>query len=197
MCILCGPEPGVSIVDHTIDHPFALKPDSDFECQTCDQHVSVHPDKMQFLKLRETENIEDHGHQVRYIFPTQENVDQDPDARPFWYSVGRSVYGRPELFVSGGLPAELGSYIINTVAERDVDSPIAAGDLLDEVLGDGFQIKVVDVDPEAAEMFAALNVSGPEIAAYQLLWPDPNGVYPDDPEYDYSKMPQPMYPKGS
>lgn len=195
MCILCGPEPGIAIVDHTITHPFKLKPGSDYECLECDQHIAVHPDKMKFLKQRETENIEDYGHQVRMIFPTERDFDADPDVRPFWYSVGRSIFGRPELFVTGGLAPEVGQYIINAVAQRDIDNPIAAGDLLDEIL-EGFQIKVVEVDPEAAEMNGALNIS-PEVTAFQLLWPDTNGIFPDSPDYDHAGMPQRMYPKES
>lgn len=49
MCAICDP----MIVDQRIQHPFVLEPDTNMECATCGRHMSVHPDKMEFLAKRQ------------------------------------------------------------------------------------------------------------------------------------------------
>lgn len=188
MCDLCGPSDAAT--DHSIDHAFALDPDSVDKMCRCGEHLSKHPDKLEWLRKHETEIILKEGHQVRYIFPGR---DSDPSDRPFAYSVGRTLFDRPELFVVGGLDYPIAAHIINEAAERDYAEPLMHGQYLEGVVN--FPLKVIECDPEAADMSGALRIAaGKPFEAFQLLWPDPAGVYPDEPGYT-TGLPQPMYPK--
>ena len=185
MCVVCGPDRADMVVDHGIDHPFELKGDTDFECSTCGRHVSVHPDKMEFLAKWQMETISEHGHQVRGVFGEQGN---------FAYSIGRTVKDRPELLVTGVLPLEVMQSIINNVAAQDDESPVRAGDELDEIIAGGYTVRLVAVrDMDEAQMFGVTNNFGTDdTSALQILWPDSDGHFPGDPGYDTDLL-QPVF----
>ena len=103
------------------------------------------------------------------------------------------MFERPELLVTGGLDPQVGQYIINEAARRDLETPLEAGQMLEGVIN--FPLKVIACAPEAAQMFGATKFGA--IAALQLLWPDVEGNYPDEPDYNHKQMPQPMHPKES
>lgn len=182
MCELCGPEPALSTIDHSIKHPFELKPDTDNDCLECGGHLSRHPDKFEYLRRRRDEVIAEHGHQVQIVFPTTQ------EGTPFAYSIGRTAKGRPELLVTGLLhPDDLG-YIVNEVAGIDDEKPLEVGDLLDKVLA-GYDVKIVQVrDLREAGMTGVINrFDG--ASALQILWPDEKGIFPDDADYDNATQP--------
>lgn len=185
MCDMCGGDPGAQVIDHSIDHPFELEPDTDLDCKTCGQHISRHPDKMDYLAKREMEMIIKHGHEVRYIF---DHEGQDP---AFSYSIGRSVRDRPELLITGSLPPVMHQYIVNRVAELDDATPFSGGEELEEVL-DGYPVRLVKVrDLEEAEMYGVTNNFGTDDTwALQILWPDEEGRFPGDPQFTFN---QPVY----
>lgn len=186
MCAVCGPDRAQLVVDHSITHPFTLKPGTDLECSTCDRHVSVHPDKMEYLRKRMLEQIVDRGHQVRMIVG-------DAQAPSFAYSVGRCVYDRPEILVTGPLAPGIQHYIVNRVAELDTaHHALRAGDELEEVL-EGYRVRLVAVrDLDEAQMFGVTQNFGSDPKALQVLWPDPAGHFPGEPGFDASCN-QPVY----
>lgn len=182
MCILCGPDgtPGAEVVDHSIDHPFSLQPESGFHCLECGEHLSKHPDKMLFLQEFETANILANGMQVQYIF--------GDDGPAFCYSEGRSLFGKPELVVYGSLPPQVLQYMVNRVAEIDPREECE----LDEVL-EGYPVKLVKVrSVREAGMFGAARINE-DAEAFQILWPDAEGRWPDDPEFSYGPEAQPIF----
>jgi hypothetical protein len=184
MCVLCGPDRAEAVVDHSIDHPFKLKPETDYECAECGQHVSVHPDKLDFLAKQSMESIIEHGHQVRVIFASEERPD-------FAYSIGRTLKERPELFVIGPMDPNMLGYIVNRVAELDDESPLSAGMELDTVL-DGFKVRLSPVrDLEEAQMFG-VTTHFSDATALQILWPDIEGNFPGEPGYDADYV-QPVF----
>lgn len=185
MCVLCGNTPSDQVIDHTITHPFALKEGSDYECETCDQHLSRHPDKMEYLKKREMETIIEYGHQVRYVFPGP-----DDDSTAFAYSMGRSVKDRPEILVTGQLPHKVMHYIVNRVADLDDERELSAGMELaaGEVL-EGYPVRLVQVsDLEEAEMFGVTsNFGTDDTSALQVVWPDLEGRFPDEEGFTFEQ----------
>ena len=184
MCVLCGPGRAEAVVDHSIDHPFELKPDTDNECVECGEHISVHPDKLDFLAKQTMETIAKSGHQVRLIFGS----DEQPS---FAYSIGRTVKDRPELFVIGQLDPNTLGYIVNRVAELDDETPLSAGMDLDQVL-EGFKVRLVEVrDLEAAQMFG-VTTHFSDATALQVLWPDMEGNFPGEPGY-HTEYEQPVF----
>lgn len=134
------------------------------------------------------------GHQVMCIFP----VDDD-EGHYFWYTVGRSLMGQPELLLTGPLPNNVAGHIVNE-AVRMVDEE--GFDLKDgaefppNTLLNGFSMRVIECDPRAGEMFAALDMGGDTMRAFQLIWPDDAGHFPDDPAFD-TRFNQPLFPKES
>jgi hypothetical protein len=183
---MCGPNPALQAVDHSITHPMVVgEPDWQY-CGTCREHVSKHPDKMNFLAKREMELIIEQGHQVQLIFPHEGD-----EGVPFAYSVGRSVKDRPELLVTGPLPGNMLGYIVNRVAELDDENEISAGDELDDVLS-GYPVRIVEVaNLDHAEMFGVTQ-HFMDATALQILWPDKEGRFPGDEGYTTN---QPVYDK--
>lgn len=193
MCMLCGNNPSDQAIDHTIDHPFDLAPDTDHMCAECGVHVSAHPDKLEWLKKQEMEHIIDHGHQVRYIF--------GDDGPNFAYSVGRCAIdeSKPEFLVYGDLPPEVMQYMVNRVAEIDDERRAAGeflddGDVLDTVL-EGYEVALVRVrDLDKAQMFGVTQqFSTANPWALQILWPDAEHRWPGDPDFTYGPDAQPVF----
>lgn len=179
MCVLCGPGRAQAIIDHTIDHPFTLEPGSDYACSECHQHVSVHPDKMEFLAKHRMDTIIRSGHQIMNIF--------GGDGPAFSYTVGRVVKDQPELLITGDLPDVVRAGILNVAAERDDLKPGLTNEIIDD-----FPVKIVEVlDPRKAGMFAALELG--DITALQIIWPDAAGRFPGDAGYEYGDEAQPVY----
>jgi len=176
MCDVCGPDP-TRVVDHEIGHPFELKPGSDNDCNICDEHLSIHPDKMLYLAKRERDRILEFGHEVRAVFPDEEG------GTLFAYSVGRAFFDRPEFFVTGGLAPQTMQYMINRLADIDGETPVEAGDELNEVL-EGLPVRLREIqDLEAAEMYGVTQ-KFPDARALQILWPDREGNLPGDANFD-------------
>lgn len=183
MCVLCGPGRAQAVIDHTITHPFALEPESDHLCSECGEHLSVHPDKMEFLAKRQMDVIIEHGHQIMNIFG-----DEDPD---FSYTVGRTVKDRPELVITGDLHPDQRATILNEVAAWDDEHPLEPG--LIQPDGFGVALKIVAVDPSEAEMNIAVANFGDDVVALQVIWPDDQSRFPGDPGYAYGDAFQPVF----
>lgn len=135
-------------------------------------------------------DIQAHGHQVRFIGATDESTS-------FAYTVGRSLADRPELFVSGNLHPQLAMTLLNDAARWHEEGNLElkhGGET--GLLLPNYVVRIVACDPWAAEMSGATTMSDAEnkIEAYQLLWPDQRGRFPDNPNYDAGKQPQ--YPLG-
>lgn len=108
------------------------------------------------VKQRTTDTIMKYGHQVTAV--TAQN--------PWFYSVGRAVFGRAELLVTGNIPPGAAGTIINDVARRDLDGEIDIVALADGPavrLGGDFlcELRFVTVDPVACQMFQALDPPPP------------------------------------
>lgn len=137
-------------------------------------------------------HIREHGHSVQCVFPV------DDDGHYFWYSIGRSVVGKPEILVTGPLPAEVGGWMVNEVARLYDENPtrFTPGTTIEpDVLLSGFPVKVVAVDnPVEAEMFGATRWFGDDLAAIQIVWPDKEGNFPGDEGWD-DRFKQPVFGK--
>lgn len=141
------------------------------------------------LKVRD-DHIFECGHSVLGIF-------DDETGTRFFYSVGRSVYGNEEFLITGPLPPKVATFMINRIAQL-VDSgeikldPTEVNEIETGVLLEGFPCRIVLVgDPRSAQMFQALNIT-PDLQAYQIIWPDLDGNWPDDLGYD-ERFAQPIH----
>lgn len=159
-----------------------------FTC-TCGKHVSEHPDKYDFFESDRFRTILEYGHQVMYIFPT----DEEP-GHVFGYTVGRSLWGKPEILMTGPLPMEVMHRLINDAADLQDEGKLEPGTTNDELI-QGFGAKIIAVtDPAEAQMFQALyEFPDQKVTAVQILWPDPHGRFPGEPGCEYGPDVQPMF----
>lgn len=145
------------------------------------------PERMEELRRRTEQRVLQYGHEVVGVYPGP-----DDDPRYFYYTVGRSASRRPELLLTGALPPNAAMIILNDIAAQDRAGKIdlvALADLGQPVEIENFdaRLKFIWADPEDAEMFQAINYGGPGgIRAIQVLWPDPQGRFPDNPDFDYT-----------
>ena len=172
-------------VDPTIEHGFVAKEGERWTCKLCERHVSVHPDKLLVMKQQEWDDIMTVGHQVRAIFGTAETPG-------FAYSVGRCVFGKSEILITGSLPPRTQMWLVNNAAELMDAGDLKVGEECDKLM-EGYSVRVVQVrDLEEAEMFGATNLD-PNATAVQIIWPDAAGRFPGDTGYEYGDDAQPIY----
>jgi hypothetical protein len=130
-------------------------------------------------------DIMDHGHQVIAV----------PDGDPsFAYSAGRCLFDKPEFLVVGGIDPRVAMSMINDAA-KIADSEIVENGYVFESdqLIRNFPVKVVEVDPTKTQVFQAKYINGDEWPrVLQLVWPDMDGNFPDDPGYN-ERLVQPVY----
>ena len=115
----------------------------------------------------------------------------------FCYTVGLAQRGLPELWLGTLAPAQAGG-ILNAVAQAAIDGAVVLlpGAIVDVAYSTPFRLRG-PVDPEAAEAFVALRLQGDlpgipgvPVRVLQVLWPDQEGLFPDDPGYDQARFPQ-------
>lgn len=133
--------------------------------------------------------ILEHGHQVIGVFG-----DEHEDFLS--YSVGRSVRGKPEFVITGPLPMHVSGYMINEAAKHmDEDSlPVGHGyEFLPDTLLDGYGVRVIRANPNKYPVNTIRRLFGAqEFTLLQLLWPDAEGIFPDEP--GYTGPAQPVHP---
>lgn len=145
------------------------------------------PERIAEIHARTDQLIMDHGHQITGVM-------SDP---MFFYTVGRSVMDHPELLITGNLPEAAAAGILNTLASMENDGLI---DILALANGepakiDGFDamLKFQRIDPIEAEMFGATRIAGNDWPSVQVIWPDEDGRWPDNPEFSYGPEAQPVH----
>lgn len=156
-------------------------------CSSADGYKSApgSPERIAEIQERTNERILKYGHEVRYIFPN------DPeDDHCFAYTIGRSVFDQIELLITGNLPATVMQSILNDIAKEDAEGNLNVAHLAatrGEAKIPNFLVpfRFIWADPVASEMTGATTISGEDIPAIQVLWPDQDGHFPDDPEFNY------------
>jgi len=125
-------------------------------------------------------NIKDHGFHVTYVL-------EEKDFTPFGYSTGLYITtGIPEVFVSG-LPNGLTNTLITNYAKIFKDQEITfyqkSNDLIDR-----FPVYLIPVDTSALKekvLSSYRLYDGPKFESIQIIYPDLNGYFPEDKDYDY------------
>lgn len=144
------------------------------------------PERMDEVRAWQEQNILDVGHTVTSV-------------GNFAYSEGRSMFGYPELLVTGAIGMTLQAHLINQVAELEANGKINVLSLADgqpvELDGFGCLLRLVVADPHAAEMLGAIRLSGEDVLAVQIVWPDAAGVWPDEIGFVHGPDAQPIYAK--
>lgn len=133
--------------------------------------------------IRVTDLIAEHGWMIQGVFGTE----NDPTA--FSYTVGLTESEKPELFLDTLSPKQ-SQPILNAAARAVHDGTLVPkhGVIFDIDYSVRFKWRG-PISTRAAElgMCHRLYVS---VEAYQVLWPDTEGRYPDDDGYDAKRFPQ-------
>ncbi len=148
-----------------------------------------------FARVRQI--VREHGWMVQGVLPGR---DEQPGFIPFYYTVGLTDAGLPELIMSWPGQPSMGQTLLNNAATGHVKNEIKPGDMLDYVAN--VPSRAIAADPHKAEIQQAYNyVSDPyrtknKIRLIQILYPDAEGRFPDDDEdgYNFDLCPQRMWP---
>lgn len=135
-------------------------------------------ERMAELQQQAVANILEYGCQVNCVFP-----DEGGEGTTFHYTEGRALFEAPDLLIVG-MPPQVGHAILNEAVRLQSAGEIALADGVEippDVLLAKYPCRVIRCDPEASEMYGAMNFSDKEIEAYQLVWPDPEGRFPGEP----------------
>jgi hypothetical protein len=148
------------------------------------------PKRKQMLHLRIDELVANRDKMII-------SVGGDQNANAFFYSIGMTSMGLPELIISGNANPVIQHAMIEMVAEMYRAKGVSLGihdDLLASKDGRNLRMALVEVDcsnqtvrdeyiAQAISYYEAKNHSGP-IRLVQLVWPDKQGRLPDEPGYD-------------
>ena len=150
------------------------------------------PERLKEVVEEQRQAIMDHGHQIIGI------TDVNPG---FFYTVGRAAFDpdRPELLLTGNFSNRAAMNMLNDLANQDTAGKInlvelAATGVPTRVENFNCDLKFLRVDPTKCEMFQAITIAGGEdkMIAIQVVWPDSEGHWPDDPEFLYGPGAQPV-----
>ncbi|SEM77965.1 DUF4262 domain-containing protein [Streptacidiphilus jiangxiensis] len=139
---------------------------------------------------RVLQNIDEHGLHITGVFPTSDTAPEDREQ--FSYTTGLSERLGFELALAT-MPYETALWILNTAATLLKDTP-AEGDRIEGVLGGGYTARLHRcADTSRFAMTRRIYGSDPDRGVWQVLVPDAAGLFPDEPGYNHTGLPQPLY----
>ncbi|ARV08281.1 hypothetical protein BTO05_00985 [Winogradskyella sp. PC-19] len=128
------------------------------------------------------DNIAEYGFHKTYVM-------EEIGFTPFGYSTGiYKNFGIPELFISG-LPNGLTNTLINNYAERFKFNEIPLNKKIDDLI-DRFPVYFIEVKNDKLTEYTLSSFKyyeNSEFKYLQLIFPDLNGFFPNEAEYDYDQ----------
>ena len=137
--------------------------------------------KEQYFKMV-YDNIERNGYHTTYVM-------EEIDFTPFGYSTG--VYENfeiPELFISG-LPNGLTTGLIKNYVERYKFKAVPLNEIIEDLF-ERFPVYFIEAKNESLTEYTLTSIKHYENRDYsylQLIFPDLNGNFPNDPNYNYDQ----------
>ncbi|MEV0003502.1 DUF4262 domain-containing protein [Micromonospora sp. NPDC050980] len=139
----------------------------------------------EFLR-RQSEIIDRVGWAVTLVHP-----DAD-DSTPFAYTVGLTAHGYPELLIAG-LDLTIAQQLLNDLATRVYDRAerFTDGQRVSDLIA-GYDAVIID-GTATNELYpgAAIARYDQRVRVQQIMWPDPQGLFPGDAGYAYPPAAQP------
>lgn len=149
---------------------------------------SITPKKIKAYQDRIDEIINNHGHAVQAVFSNNE------DEENFAYTIGLAPTRGYELVCVVNVSPSTMHYVLNDVAKILEHKPPQENLILEEILVN-YPIKLTlacGTDVYDDYVIGAVRRYGREFKVWQVLIPDRDSVFPDEPGYNHSGMPQPM-----
>ncbi len=149
-------------------------------CNYSEMKISKEQKKKYFKKVYD--NIEKFGCHKTYVL-------EEKDFTPFGYSTGvYKNFAIPELFISG-LPNGLTNTLINNYVERFKYKKVPLHKKIDDLI-DRFPVYFIEVKNENLAEYTLSShkfYENSEFKYLQLIFPDLNGFFPNEAEYDYDQ----------
>ena len=106
---------------------------------------------------------------------------EDDGIIPFAYTIGVSeTFNHPEFFISG-LDMLTSQSILNAIVLKikTHEEKIKSGDLLDEIIDGGYQMKVIQMDTDTYKdrIIQAVEYYKKNLSFLQVVWPDTEGEF--------------------
>ena len=128
------------------------------------------------------ENIAEYGFHMTYVV-------EELNFTPFGYSTGIfESFKIPELFISG-LPNGLTAGLIKNYAERYKSGTVPLNEKIHDLF-DRFPVYFIEVGNENLTDYVLSSIKHYENKEYkylQLIFPDLNGNFPNEPNYNYDQ----------
>lgn len=133
-------------------------------------------------------NIAEYGYHLTYVGASKTDGNYEPS---FCYSTGMAhTHGIPEIFISS-LPSGLCADLIKGYVERFKTTKDVIINEKFELLDDWFSVYLCDVENHLLEDYALSTFSlfnSKDFHFLQLVFPDTDGIYPNDIDYDYDQV---------
>lgn len=128
------------------------------------------------------DNITKYGFHTTYVM-------EEIDFTPFGYSTGIfENFEIPELFVSG-LPNGLTTGLVKNYAERYKFGNVPINEKIEDLF-ERFPVYFIEVKNESLTEYVLSSIKhyeNKEFKYLQLIFPDLNGNFPNEPNYDYDQ----------
>lgn len=149
---------------------------------------SITSEEIKVYQERLDEIINNHGYAIQAVFSNSE------DEQNFAYTIGLAPTRGYELVCAVDVSPSTMQYVLNDVVKILEHKPPQEDLLLEEVLVN-YPIKLALASGSAVYeeyVKGAVRRYGQEFKVWQILLPDQASVFPDEPGYDHSGMPQPV-----
>ena len=146
-------------------------------------------DRHQYIRDQQTAHIARYGWAITGVVP-----DDPTDPVAFAYTVGLTAIDRPE-FIIAGLNHLIAAALLNDIAGRvhHHRAQYTHGQRVDDLLA-GYDAYLID-GPPTPDLWpgTALDRYGHHrLRLRQIVWPDPDGHFPWQPDYRYPPYVQPL-----
>lgn len=110
----------------------------------------------------------------------------------FGYTIGQDRAERSDFIIVGGMDPETMHSVANTIITEN--RPLVPGEILEDVIGGGLMLAVRAVDHKKVWEYMTVTkiMALHQPTAVQIVWPDPEGRFPWDEDYDQEKYFQPL-----
>ncbi|MFF4344751.1 DUF4262 domain-containing protein [Kitasatospora sp. NPDC001540] len=135
-------------------------------------------------------NIEKHGLHLTGVFP----ADSPAPAEHEWYTYTTGLGARLGFELAlATLPFEVAGPILHHAATLLTATP-SEGDLVEGLLGSGYTARLHRcTDTRRFATTRRIYGSDPVDGVWQIVVPDADGRFPDEPGYNHDGLPQPLY----
>jgi hypothetical protein len=147
-------------------------------CWQCDNPHGTLDDYLDILR----DTVKDHGWAVQYV---------ESERRPFTYTIGLHDLGLPELLITG-LPPQTSARLLNSIAHQIVDDGVFLRPAMHIDYQSEFLLEVVEIEHPDVHLKFAVEICGPKIRAFQLVWTDDHRRWPWDRGWSHGRRRQPV-----